>query len=42
MGDLLDLGPITIGWLRENLTPFGGPGTFDRYVGALARAGIPN
>ncbi len=40
--DLLGLGQITIGWLRENLTPFGGPGTFDRYLGALARAGIPD
>lgn len=42
VAELLDLGPVTIGWLRENLTPFGGPETFGRYLGALARAGIPD
>ena len=40
--NLLNLDPITIEWLRENLTPFGGPETFDRYLNALARAGIPD
>jgi class 3 adenylate cyclase/tetratricopeptide (TPR) repeat protein len=39
--DLLALGPVTIRWCKENLYPFGGPETQERYLAALSAAGIP-
>ena len=35
------LGEVDMAWLRSNLTPFVDPEAWDRYLGALQRAGVP-
>lgn len=38
---LLQLGPVTVEWMRRNLAPFEDPDAMERYYRALAAAGVP-